>query len=132
MISNNLLRHARLSSRSTAVISSTVRGYISRAHPPETTPTFAIGEALNSVLGEVGERKASRQQKWETNSSKRVAKGVKVSYTRSGHCLFMFIFNLTTFLSLFCFFFFHLSHAPNVCIAFLFNSKGGRALPKSR
>ena len=85
---SNLLRHARLSSRSTVVISSTVRGYISRAHPPETTPTFAIGEALNSVLGEVGDRKASRQQKWETNSVKRAAKGVKVSYTRSGHQVF--------------------------------------------
>jgi hypothetical protein len=111
MISNNLLRHARLSSRSTAVISSTVtvrvRGYISRAHPPETTPTFAIGEALNSILGEVTDRKASRQLKWETNSVKRAAKGTKVSYTRSGHCLF----NLTTFLSLFYVFFSSLTRA---------------------
>jgi len=77
MISNSLIRQARSSVRSTGTISSTVRGYISRAHPPESIPSYPIGEAVSSILELAGERKTKRQQKWDKNTEKRSVKGIK-------------------------------------------------------
>ena len=75
MIANNFLRQARSSQ-----ISNSIRGYISRAHPPkEGKPSFPIADALSSVLTGVEERKVKRQEKWDRNAETRVAKGIKVS-----------------------------------------------------
>ena len=76
MLSNSLLHQAR---RSTGIIVPTVRGYISRAHPPETTAAYPIGEALATVLEDVGERFVHRQQRWDKGADKRKAKNITVS-----------------------------------------------------
>lgn len=78
MISNNLLHQIRRTSiRSTGVASTAFRGYISKAHPPESTPVHSVGDALTQVLEGVEERKVFRQQRWETSSEKRVKKEIK-------------------------------------------------------
>ena len=83
MISTSLIRQARLSVRITGIASSTtVRGYISRAHPPKSIPSYPIGEAVSSILELTGDRKTKRQQKWEKNAEKRTIKGIKVSPNR--------------------------------------------------
>jgi len=80
MISTSLIRQARLSVRITGIASSTtVRGYISRAHPPKSIPSYPIGEAVSSILELTADRKTKRQQKWEKNAEKRTIKGIKVS-----------------------------------------------------
>ena len=75
MLSNSILRRIRTSS----LISTTVRSYNSRAHPPESIPVYAVGEALASVLEGVEERKVRRQQRWEKGAEKRKMKNIAVS-----------------------------------------------------
>ncbi len=77
MLSNNLLHQVRRCQSSG--VATVVRGYISRAHPPETTPAFPVGEALADVLKGVEERKAHRQQRWDKGAQKRKAEGIEVS-----------------------------------------------------
>lgn len=72
MLSNSILRRVRTSS----LISTTVRSYTSRAHPPESIPAYAVGEALTSVLEGVEERKVRRQQRWEKGAEKRKVKNI--------------------------------------------------------
>ena len=79
MISNKFLNHARqVTTCSSSTITSTVRGYISRAHPPESVPVYNIGDAITSVLEGVEQRKVKRQERWDRNKEKRVQKGIKV------------------------------------------------------
>lgn len=53
-----------------------VRHYISRAHPPEVTPSFTIGDALQLLLENIEQRKEIRVKKWERNADKRKSKGL--------------------------------------------------------
>lgn len=78
MISNKFLNHARQATTcSSSTITSTIRGYISRAHPPESVPVYNIGDAITSVLEGVEHRKVKRQERWDRNKEKRVQKGIK-------------------------------------------------------
>lgn len=78
MISNTVLRHAtRHSSTATKIINTATRSYVSRAHPPESIPTYPIEDAIKEVLGGINERSVKRVEKWNKNKEKREAKGVK-------------------------------------------------------
>ena len=60
------------------IFNSSSRCYISRAHPPESVPTYTIHEALTTILEGVEGRKVKRAERWEKNKEKRVAKGIQV------------------------------------------------------
>jgi len=85
MLSNTVLRHAR--SCTTRIINTqgsvnkflkdSTRFYVSRAHPPEATPTFPVEDAIFTVLEGIEERKVKRLERWETNKEKRLEKGIK-------------------------------------------------------
>ncbi len=79
MIANTVLRHAARQSGNTSRIALAIsRGYVSRAHPPESLPSFTIEDALNQLLVGIEERQVKRSEKWERNKEKREAKGIKV------------------------------------------------------
>jgi len=60
------------------VINTTSRGYISRAHPPKTSPIGApVKEALDDVMEGIQQRREKRLLKWNRNADVRRAKGIK-------------------------------------------------------
>lgn len=77
MISSNIARQRLQQSGLRAVVNNSVRCYISRAHPPESVPSFTINEALSTILGGVQDRTVKREQRWEKNKEKRIAKGIQ-------------------------------------------------------
>ena len=80
MIANTVLRHATRQGRinNSRIIHAISRGYVSRAHPPESLPSFTIEDALNQLLVGIEERKVKRSAKWDRNKENREAKGIKV------------------------------------------------------
>ena len=79
--SANIARQRLQQSGFGAIVNNCLRCYISRAHPPESIPSFEIGKALSTVLDGIKERKGKREQRWEKNREKRLAKGIEVRFT---------------------------------------------------
>mmetsp|Transcript_12562 Transcript_12562/g.15930 ORF Transcript_12562/g.15930 Transcript_12562/m.15930 type:complete len:314 (+) Transcript_12562:19-960(+) len=78
MISNTVLRHAtRCKSTTSKIINTSLRSYVSRAHPTSFKPSFPVESAIEQVLEGVEQRKVSRVEKWERNKEKRAEKGIK-------------------------------------------------------
>ena len=51
-----------------AVCATSVRSYISRAHP-QPRPVFAVNEALDDLLKDISQRRRRRQRKWVRNAT---------------------------------------------------------------
>lgn len=61
-----------------AVALTTVRTYISRAHPKPRT-VVSVHTALDQVLEGIDERRKQREENWVLRAEQRMKKGIKVS-----------------------------------------------------
>jgi large subunit ribosomal protein L1 len=60
------------------LVKTTNRGYISRAHPPKTSPIgVPVVKALDNLMEGIQQRREKREAKWNRNADVRRAKGIK-------------------------------------------------------